>query len=112
MREDQTDKSKARTNAENALLEHPQVTLMHRLWSQNGFAIADAVEEQKKRDKVKTVCFDAEPVALANLKAGKVDATVVQRPFMFGYLSVALLNDIATLGLEPAKSNGRPTASP
>ncbi len=103
VREDQTDKTKARANAENALLEHPEVTLMYGLWSYNGPAIAQAVEEQKKRDKVKIVCFDAEPVTLENLKSGKVDATIVQRPFMFGYISVQLLNDLGTIGADATR---------
>ncbi len=104
VREDQTDKAKARANAENAILEHPEVNLLLGLWSYNGPAIAAAVDEQKKHGQVKIVCFDAEPLTLANLKTGKVDVTIVQRPFMFGYLSVQLLNDIAKMGIYAAKT--------
>ena len=70
------------------------------LWSYNGPAIAAAVKEAKKHDKIKVLCFDAEPITLQYLKSGDIDATVVQKPYQFGYLSVKVLHDMLTLGVD------------
>lgn len=98
--EDQTDKTKARRNVEDAIQAHPDVDLFLGLWSYNGPAIAAAVKEAKKHDKIKIVAFDAEPITLQYLKSGDIDAIVVQKPYMFGYLSVKYLHDMWTNGVD------------
>jgi ribose transport system substrate-binding protein len=98
--EDQTDKTRARKNVEDAMQAHPDVTGFLGLWSYNGPAIAAAVTEAGRRDSIKIVCFDAEPVTLQALERGEIDATIVQKPYMFGYLSVMVLHDMAALGVD------------
>lgn len=98
--EDQTDKTKARRNVEDAIQAHPEVNMFLGLWSYNGPAIAAAVKEAKKHDKIKVLCFDAEPITLQYLKSDDIDATIVQKPYQFGYLSVKILHDMVTLGVD------------
>ena len=102
--EDQTDKTKARRNVEDAIQAHPEVNLLLGLWSYNGPAIAAAVKEAKKHDKIKVVCFDAEPITLQYLKTGDIDATIVQKPYEFGYQSVKVLHDMVKFGVESTLS--------
>jgi len=68
--------------------------------SYNGPAIAAAVQEAKKHDKIKIVCFDAEPITLQYLKTGDIDATIVQKPYEFGYQSVKVLHDMIKFGID------------
>ena len=98
--EDQTDKAKAQTNAQDVLQSRPEVGCLLGLWSYNAPAIANAVESARKLGKVKIVCFDAEEETLNKLVDGKIDVTIVQKPYMFGYLSVMVLRDMATLGVK------------
>jgi len=98
--QDQNDAGKAVTNAEDALQAHPEVNGMLGLWSYNGPAIATAVERAGKLGKVKIICFDAEPVTLTKLEEKKIDATIVQKPYLFGYLSVMTIYNMATCGVD------------
>ncbi len=100
VRQDQSDKTKARKNVEEVLTAQPDVTLLLGLWSYNGPSIAQAVLAAKRRDKVKIVCFDAEPATLDHLAKGEIDATVVQKPFYFGYLAVELMYDMVKCGVK------------
>ena len=88
---DDVDPSIAKSNVETALTSHTETTLLVGLWSYNGPAIAEVVQEQGKGDDVMVLCFDAEPNLLPLLEQGKVKATVVQRPYEFGRLGVKLL---------------------
>lgn len=96
--DDNKDPAKARANVENVLQAHKDVKMLLGLFSYNGPQIAAAVKEAGVRDKVKILCFDAEPETINHLRRGEVDATVVQKPFEFGYRSVQLLHKIITLG--------------
>jgi len=98
--EDQTDKTKAQTNAQDVLQSRPEVRCLLGLWSYNAPAITNAVESAQKLGKVKIVCFDAEEETLNKLVDGKIDVTIVQKPYMFGYLSVMVLHDMVTLGVD------------
>lgn len=93
--EDNKDKGKARKNVEDAITKFQSQGLngLVGLYSYNGPAMVAAVDQAGiPRDKMKIICFDGEPETLKNLGAGKVDVTVVQKPYEFGRLSVALLN--------------------
>jgi ribose transport system substrate-binding protein len=102
--EDQTDKTRARKNVEDAIQAHPEVAGFLGLWSYNGPAIAAAVTEAGKRRTIKIVCFDAEPVTLQALERGEIDATIVQKPYMFGYLSVMVSYNMARMGVEETQA--------
>jgi len=100
VRQDQTNKEAALRNAEDAIQAFPEANLFLGLWSYNGPAIAQAVTSAGKRDNIKIVCFDAEPNTLKHLQKGEIDATIVQKPYLFGYLSVMVLHNMVTLGVE------------
>ena len=95
-REDNTDRAKARSNVEDILNAHHDLKLVAGLWSYNGPAIAAALEAVGKKGKVKAAVFDEEDGTLKAIAAGTVDCTVVQKPYMFGYLSSKWMHDLAT----------------
>ncbi len=92
---DNADHTKARANVEDTLVKHPDIAALVGLWSYNGPAIADAVKSGGKVGKVKIVCFDEDEKTLAAVKEGAIFATVVQKPYKFGYESVRVLAALA-----------------
>ncbi len=96
VREDNSDKNKARQNVTAAIQSHPEVNVLLGLWSYNAPAIADEVKQAGKRSKYTIVTFDAEPNTLVNLKNRDIDATVVQQPYEYGSQVVKLLNALIT----------------
>ena len=98
--DDNKDPAKARANVENVLQAHKDVKMLLGLFSYDGPQIAAAVKEAGMLGKVKILCFDAEPETINHLKRGEIDATVVQKPYEFGYRSVQLLYKIIQLGDE------------
>lgn len=102
--DDNKDASRARANVENAIAKHNnQIQGLLGLFSYNGPAIVQAVSNARLRDKYKIVAFDAEPVTLQELEKGNIDATIVQKPYDFGYLSTRLLYLINRKGWSEAK---------
>lgn len=91
---------KARQNAEDVIQGHPEVNGFLGLWSYDAPAITQAVIDSGKQDRIKVVSFDAEPQTLDLLERGAIEATVVQKPYMFGYLSVELLYMMKTMGVQ------------
>lgn len=102
--EDQSDKTKARKNVEDAINKYgDKVKGFLGVWSYNGPAIAAAVTSANKRSQYKVMCFDTEPTTIEALKKDNVDFTVVQDPYMFGLDAVKLLTLINRKGLPEAK---------
>jgi ribose transport system substrate-binding protein len=102
-REDNTDRAKARANVEDIVNAHHDLALVVGLWNYNGPAIAAALEGLGKKGKVLAAVFDEDDGTLAGIENGSIQATVVQKPFMFGYLASKWLHDLATGG-EAAKA--------
>ena len=94
-RTDETDRGKAKANAQDALVKHPDLACLVGLWSYNGPAILNGVASSGKLGKVKIICFDEEDAALQGVKDGHIAGTIVQQPFEFGYQSVKLLAALA-----------------
>lgn len=94
VRTDDTDRARAKSNAADTLVKHPDVAALVGLWSYNGPAILNAVKEAGKAVQVKIVCFDEEDETLAGVKDGAIFATVVQQPYEFGYQSVKIMAQI------------------
>jgi ribose transport system substrate-binding protein len=95
---DQGDQARAQENAEAMLVAHPGVDALVGLWSYNGPAILSAVRAAGKAGQVRIVCFDEDQATLDGIADGAIAATVVQRPFEFGYRSIRLLDEIARRG--------------
>ena len=94
VRTDDTDRARAKSNAADTLVKHPDVAALVGLWSYNGPAILNAVKDAGKAGQVKIICFDEEDETLAGVKDGSIFATVVQQPYEFGYQSVKLMAQI------------------
>jgi len=103
-REDNTDRAKARSNVEDIINAHKDLSLVVGLWNYNGPAIAAAIEGLGKKGKIKAAVFDEDDATLDAVKSGTIEATVVQKPFQFGYLSAKWMNDLASKNAEAKKA--------
>jgi ribose transport system substrate-binding protein len=92
VRTDDTDAVRAQKNAEDTLVEYPDIACLVGLWNYNGPAILNAVRGAGKTSQVKIVCFDDEADTLAGIASGDIYGTVVQNPFEFGKQSVTLMD--------------------
>jgi ribose transport system substrate-binding protein len=95
---DDLDPLKAENNAENALLQYPDLAAFVGIYSYDGPAAGKALKVTNVVGKVKIVAFDLAPETIALLKEGTVSAAIGQRPYYMGYLSVYILYSAATLG--------------
>lgn len=91
VRTDNADSVRAKANAADTLVKHPDVAALVGLWSYNGPAILGAVRDANKIDKVKIVAFDEADETLGGIRDGAIYGTVVQQPFEFGYQSMKLM---------------------
>lgn len=91
VRTDDTDRVRAKSNVSDTLVRHPDVVGLVGLWSYNGPAILNAVQESNKAGQVKIIAFDEEDETLTGVKQGAIYATVVQQPFEFGYQAIKLM---------------------
>jgi ribose transport system substrate-binding protein len=91
VRTDDVDDVRAKSNAADTLVRHPDVKALVGLWSYNGPAILNAVKDAGKVGKVQIVTFDEADETLAGIRDGAIHATVVQQPFEFGYQAITLM---------------------
>jgi ribose transport system substrate-binding protein len=108
---DGADRSKAKENAENVLIdprmkEDANLCLIG-LWASNPPAIYSAVKAHKQEGKVKVVGFDENPDTLAGIRAGHIQGTIVQDPYNFGFESVKLMAALAKGDRSGVPANGR-----
>ena len=94
-REDNTDRAKARANVEDIVNANRDLSLVVGLYNYNGTAIAAALEGLGKKGKVLAAVFDEDDGTLDGIAAGSIQATVVQKPFQFGYLASKWMHDLA-----------------
>ncbi len=97
---DNADHTKARANVEDTLIKTPDIAALVGLWSYNGPAMVNAVKAANKVGKVKIVCFDEDEVTLRGIKDGAIYATVVQKPYEFGYQTVKMRTLIIRIGTD------------
>ncbi len=102
--QDKTDKNTARKNVEDTIQKYPDIDALVGIWSYNLPAIAEAVKEQDLHKTIRVIGFDAEPATILGLENGDIDATVVQKPYEFGYQAVKILFALATDDQEALKS--------
>jgi len=91
---DGADRNKAKKNVEDALARYPDLVMVIGLWSYNGPAMVDAVQASTRKKKPVVVAFDEEEATLKAVEDGTIFATIVQRPFQFGYQSMKALKDV------------------
>jgi len=95
-RTDLTDRARAKSNVEDTLVQYPDIGCLVGLWSYNGPTIADAVKDAGKAGKVNVVCFDEDANTLQAIQDGVIFATVVQKPYEFGYQSMHVLKSLVS----------------
>jgi ribose transport system substrate-binding protein len=91
---DGADRTKAKKNVEDALARYPDLVMTIGLWSYNGPCMVDAVRASTRAKKPLIVAFDEEEETLKAVQDGTIFATIVQRPFQFGYQSMKALKDL------------------
>ena len=91
---DGADRNKAKKNVEDALARYPDLVMVIGLWSYNGPAMVDAVQASTRAKKPVVVAFDEEEATLKAVEDGTIFATIVQRPYQFGYQSMKALKDV------------------
>lgn len=91
---DHADRALAKKNVEDALARYPDLVLVMGIWSYNGPCIADAIRTSSRKDKPLAVVFDEEEETLKAVRDGLISATIVQRPFQFGYQSIKALKEL------------------
>jgi ribose transport system substrate-binding protein len=96
-KEDNKDANRAMTNVEDVLNAMPDVNLLAGLWAYNAPKIAAALKA-RKGSTVIGVGFDEDDETLSAIEEGVLKATVVQKPFEFGYQSIKLLHALTTKG--------------
>lgn len=91
---DQADFAKAKSNVEDTITRHPDITGMVGLFEYNPPLMLEALDRTGKLGKVKVMAFDENPTTLQGIKDGNVVATVVQNPFEYGYQSIKMLDEL------------------
>ncbi|MEN9580286.1 MAG: hypothetical protein RJA70_3295 [Pseudomonadota bacterium] len=102
-REDNTDRAKARSNVEDIINAHKDLSLVVGLWNYNGPAIAAAIDGLGKSGQVLAAVFDEDEETLAAIAKGTIQATVVQKPFEFGYQASKWMHELVTRPEETKK---------
>lgn len=92
---DNKDDAIAKSNAESALIAHPDISCMVGLWAYNPPAILSALEARSLVGKIKIVGFDEHPATLAGIADGKIAGTIAQQPYLFGFKSTEYLAAMA-----------------
>lgn len=93
----QDDMAKAVSVVESILRSHPDLNGIVAVSAEGGPAIAQVLMSNEFKDragKVKVVAFDDLPQTLEGIKAGVIDATLVQRPYTMGRLAIEKLKGL------------------
>ncbi|HLK19491.1 MAG TPA: substrate-binding domain-containing protein [Bryobacteraceae bacterium] len=88
-----SDRSKAMGAAENILTAHPDLNGIFASSEPSSIGVSLALKSRKLAGKVKFVSFDSSDTLIEDLKAGVIDAMVVQDPFKMGFEAVKTLVD-------------------
>jgi len=83
-----SDATKAFDNVTNLLTAHPEITGIFAASEPNGISAAAVLDQKKLAGKIKLVAFDASDKEIEALKAGTIQALIVQDPYQMGYKGV------------------------
>lgn len=84
------------------LKDYPSINVIVTFNEWTTLGVGYAIEELGLKDTVSVVAFDNNPISVAMLETGDIDALVVQTPFAIGYLGVEEAYHIVT--------NNKPTS--
>lgn len=94
-RTDGGDQSKAKSNAEDAILKYPKMDLMVGMWSYSSPAIISAVSDAGLLGKMKIIGFDMEKELIQAVKDGHAYAALGQDPFTYAVKTIEILAAVA-----------------
>ncbi len=83
-----SDRAKAMSVAEDIMTANPKLDAIFASSEPSTVGAVQALKSRKLAGTVKLVGFDSSPTLLDDLKAGAIDALVVQDPFKIGYTGV------------------------
>src|SRR5260370_40797035 len=83
-----SDRSKARSAAENILAAHPDLDGMFASSEPSSIGAALAIKSRGLGGRIKFVAFDSSDSMIEELKAGGISAMEVQYPFKMGFKAV------------------------
>ena len=83
-----SDTGKAFNNVTNLLTAHPEIGGIFAASEPNGISAAQVLDQKKLAGKLKLVAFDASDKEIDALKAGTIQALIVQDPYQMGYKGV------------------------
>ncbi len=93
--------AKAATNAATVIAANPNLKGIYAEYSYDGGAAATAVKSKGDIGKIKVVADDNDPATITGLKNGSIVASILQQPYMQGYLGAYVTAAMKVLG--PAK---------
>jgi ribose transport system substrate-binding protein len=88
----------AASNADSVIASNPNLKGIYGVYSYDGPAAAVAVKAKGDIGKIKVVADDNEPGTIAGLQNGSVAASIIQQPFMQGYLGTYITAAMKVLG--------------
>jgi len=88
----------ASSNADSVIASMPNLKGMYGVYSYDGPAAAVAVKSKGEIGKIMVVADDTEPGTIAGLKNGTVAASIIQQPYMQGYLGAYITAAMEVLG--------------
>ncbi|HUY30024.1 MAG TPA: substrate-binding domain-containing protein [Acidimicrobiales bacterium] len=91
----------AATNADTVIASNPHLAGIYGVYSYDGPAAAVAVKSKSDIGKIHVISDDTEPGTITGLENGSVTASIIQQPYMQGYLGAYLTAAMKVLG--PAK---------
>lgn len=94
----------ASSNASTVIASMPNLKGIYGVYSYDGPAAAVAVKTKGEIGKIKVVADDTEPGTIAGLKNGTITASIIQQPFMQGYLGAYLTAAMEVLGPQTVKT--------
>jgi ribose transport system substrate-binding protein len=100
--------STAASNADSVIAGNPSLKGIYGVYSYDGPAGAVAVKAKGDIGKIKVVADDNEPGTITGLKNGSVAASIIQQPFMQGYLGTYITAAMKVLGASKTMSLIKP----
>ena len=91
---DNFDKSKAKSNAEEAMYRYENLKCMVGLFAYNSPSCIDALKDTEKMGQIKICGFDEQDALLQAIADGYAHGTISQLPWEYGYESIKLLKDL------------------
>jgi ribose transport system substrate-binding protein len=88
-----SDRSKARSAAENILTAHPDLAAIFASSEPSSVGTSLAIQGRGLTDKVVLVAFDASDTMIEDLRSGAIDAMIVQDAYRMGFEAVKTLVD-------------------